>query len=77
MYGILLPNDSRTKTENKRMILIVVERLKEKIQNVDNEDDSLAHKATLKENSPFTPDNYLITIWLFKAIPPFYQLRDI
>jgi len=43
------------------MILIVVERLKEKIQKVDSEDDSLAHKATLKENSPFTPDNCLIT----------------
>lgn len=47
----ITPNDSRTKIENKWMILIVVERLKEKIQKVDNEDDSLAHKATLKENS--------------------------
>jgi len=40
---------------------IGVERLKEKMQNVYNEDEdaNLVHKATPKEHSPFTVDNSL------------------
>lgn len=42
------------KIENKLMVYYWCRELKEKIQNVNIEDDNIAHKATQKKHSHLT-----------------------
>lgn len=65
------------KIENKLMVYYWCRELKEKIQNVNIEDDNIAHKATQKKHSHLTLDNSLTTNLNYSKLSFLYQVKTI